>query len=106
MSPEHAANALVQTAREQVRSSVLDAMALIRTGKLRALGSTTGRIAQLPDVPSMAEAGLPMVDAAPDFGIVAPANLPEAIVAQLEARAQTVCLLHADTQSRGNDRVC
>jgi tripartite-type tricarboxylate transporter receptor subunit TctC len=60
----------------------------VRGGKLRALGSTTGRIAQLPDVPSMAEAGLPMVDAAPDFGIVAPANLPEAIVTQLGTVAQ------------------
>ena len=60
----------------------------VRNGKLRALGGTTGRIAQLPDVPSMAEAGLPMVDAAPDFGIVAPANLPEAILAQLGTVAQ------------------
>ena len=60
----------------------------VRNGKLRALGGTTGRIAQLPDVPGMAEAGLPMVDAAPDFGIVAPANLPEAILAQLGTVAQ------------------
>jgi len=60
----------------------------VRNGKLRALGGTTGRIAQLPDVPSIAEAGLPMVDAAPDFGIVAPANLPEAILAQLGTVAQ------------------
>ena len=60
----------------------------VRNGKLRALGGTTGRIAQLPDVPGMAEAGLPMVDAAPDFGIVAPANLPEAIVTQLGTVAQ------------------
>jgi tripartite-type tricarboxylate transporter receptor subunit TctC len=62
----------------------------VRNGKLRALGGTTGRIAQLPDVPGMAEAGLPMVDAAPDFGIVAPANLPEAIVTQLGTVAQAV----------------
>jgi tripartite-type tricarboxylate transporter receptor subunit TctC len=60
----------------------------VRDGKLRALGSTTGRIAQLPDVPSMAEAGLPKVDAAPDFGIVAPANLPEAILNELSTVAQ------------------
>jgi tripartite-type tricarboxylate transporter receptor subunit TctC len=60
----------------------------IRGNKLKALGSTTGRIAQLPDVPSMAEAGLPKVDAAPDFGIVAPANLPGSILSQLAAVAQ------------------
>ncbi len=60
----------------------------IRGNKLKALGSTTGRIAQLPDVPSMAEAGLPKVDAAPDFGIVAPANLPDSILSQLGTVAQ------------------
>jgi len=60
----------------------------IRGNKLKALGSTTGRIAQLPDVPSMAEAGLPKVDAAPDFGIVAPANLPGSILSQLATVAQ------------------
>ena len=62
----------------------------IRGGKLKALGSTAGRIALAPDVPSMAEAGLQNVDAAPDFGIVAPANLPEAILAELTTVAQGV----------------
>jgi tripartite-type tricarboxylate transporter receptor subunit TctC len=36
----------------------------------------------------MAEAGLPKVDAAPDFGIVAPANLPGSILSQLATVAQ------------------
>jgi tripartite-type tricarboxylate transporter receptor subunit TctC len=71
-------------------STIPTVLAHVRDGKLRALGSTTGRIAHLPDVPGMAEAGLPMVDAAPDFGIVAPANLPEAIVTQLGTVAQAV----------------
>jgi tripartite-type tricarboxylate transporter receptor subunit TctC len=46
----------------------------IRAGKLKALGSTAGRVAQLPDVPTMAESGFPGVDAAPDFGVVGPAR--------------------------------
>ena len=75
----------------------------VRNGKLRALGGTTGRIAQLPDVPGMAEAGLPMVDAAPDFGIVAPANLPEAIVAQLGTVAQAA--LKSDDLRRRLDEI-
>ena len=75
----------------------------VRNGKLRALGSTTGRIAQLPDVPGMAEAGLPMVDAAPDFGIVAPANLPEAILAQLGTVAQAA--LKSDDLRRRLDEI-
>ncbi|XSC43617.1 tripartite tricarboxylate transporter substrate-binding protein [Bradyrhizobium sp. RDT10] len=75
----------------------------VRNGKLRALGGTTGRIAQLPDVPSMAEAGLPMVDAAPDFGIVAPANLPEAILTQLGEVAQAA--LKSDDLRRRLDEI-
>ena len=48
------------------------------------------------------EAGLPNVDAAPDFGIVAPANLPEAILAQLATVAQGV-LKTADLRRRFDD---
>lgn len=60
----------------------------IRAGKLKALGITTGHVDQLPGVPSMAEAGLPKVDAAPDFGLVGPAGLPADILARLAAAAQ------------------
>jgi tripartite-type tricarboxylate transporter receptor subunit TctC len=60
----------------------------IRDGKLKALGSTAGRVAQLPDVPTMTEAGLPKVDAAPDFGIVGPAHLADPVLARLSDAAQ------------------
>lgn len=60
----------------------------IRAGKLKALGITTGRVEQLPGIPSMAEAGLPGVDAAPDFGLVGPAKLPAEIVAKLSSIVQ------------------
>jgi tripartite-type tricarboxylate transporter receptor subunit TctC len=53
------------------------------SGKVRALAVTGQRIDQMPDVPSMAEAGLPGVDASPLFGVVAPAALPGAIVNRL-----------------------
>jgi tripartite-type tricarboxylate transporter receptor subunit TctC len=84
-------------------STIPTVLAHVRDGKLRALGSTTGRIAHLPDVPSMAEAGLPKVDAAPDFGIVAPANLPEAIVTQLGTVAQAA--LKSDDLRRRLDEI-
>ena len=84
-------------------STIPTVLAHVRDGKLRALGSTTGRIAHLPDVPGMAEAGLPMVDAAPDFGIVAPANLPEAIVTQLGTVAQAA--LKSDDLRRRLDEI-
>jgi tripartite-type tricarboxylate transporter receptor subunit TctC len=75
----------------------------VRGNKLKALASTTGRIAQLPDVPGMAETGLPKVDAAPDFGIVAPANLPQAILSQLSTVAQGV--LKSDDLRRRLDAI-
>ena len=56
----------------------------VRQGVVRALAVTgDGRIAQLPDVPTMAEAGLPAVDATPIFGLVGPAALPPVIIDKL-----------------------
>lgn len=57
----------------------------IKNGRVRALGITGERIAFLPDVPSMAEAGYPAVDASPLFGMVAPAAVSAAIVTKLSA---------------------
>lgn len=56
----------------------------IRAGTVRALAVTgSTRASQLPDVPTMAEAGLPGVDASPLFGLVAPAGLPSPLVERL-----------------------
>ncbi|MBR1326051.1 Bug family tripartite tricarboxylate transporter substrate binding protein [Bradyrhizobium ottawaense] len=56
----------------------------VRQGVVRALAVTgDGRVAQLPDVPTMAEAGLPAVDATPIFGLVGPAALPPVIIDKL-----------------------
>jgi tripartite-type tricarboxylate transporter receptor subunit TctC len=56
----------------------------IRAGTVRALAVTgASRAAQLPDVPTMAEAGLPAVDAAPLFGLIAPAGLAAPLVDRL-----------------------
>ncbi|MGJ7490514.1 Bug family tripartite tricarboxylate transporter substrate binding protein [Variovorax sp. ZT4R33] len=60
----------------------------IRAGTVRALAVTGARrAAQLPDVPTMQEAGLPSVDATPIFGLIGPAKLPPATVSQLAAAA-------------------
>ena len=57
---------------------------LIREGKLRPLATTSStRIASLPDVPTMAEAGLPGVEVGSGVGLVAPAGTPPAIVETL-----------------------
>jgi tripartite-type tricarboxylate transporter receptor subunit TctC len=56
----------------------------IADGKLRPLAvAGKQRLAQLPDVPTAAEAGLPGFEASSWFGVVAPAGTPPAIVARL-----------------------
>src|SRR5512144_2335881 len=58
----------------------------IKAGKLRALAVTTAtRSPALPDLPTIAESGLPGFEASSWFGIVAPAGTPPAIVAKLNA---------------------
>jgi tripartite-type tricarboxylate transporter receptor subunit TctC len=56
----------------------------IRAGTLRALGVTSARrTPSLPDVPTIAESGLPGFDVSPWFGILAPAKTPQAVVTRL-----------------------
>jgi tripartite-type tricarboxylate transporter receptor subunit TctC len=60
--------------------------ALIREGKLRALAvQNKTRTPLLPDVPTMAEAGVQDCEANTFFGLVAPAATPAAIVNRLNA---------------------
>ena len=69
-------------------------IAELKAGTLRALGVTSARrSASLPDVPSIAEAGVPGFDVSPWFGVLAPARTPPAIVARLNAAF--VAALHA-----------
>jgi tripartite-type tricarboxylate transporter receptor subunit TctC len=57
------------------------ALPFVRSGKLRALGvSTAKRSALLPDVPSIAEGGVPGFDTEVWYGLVAPAGTSDAVV--------------------------
>lgn len=59
---------------------------LVKDGKLRALAVTTpARWPDLPDVPTMGEAGFANFPGNPWAGIMAPPNLPQPIVAKLNA---------------------
>jgi tripartite-type tricarboxylate transporter receptor subunit TctC len=61
-------------------------LAQIRSGRLRALGVTsTRRAASLPDVPTIAEAGVAGYDAANWYALLAPAHTPKAFIATLNA---------------------
>mgnify|MGYP003335189722 CR=1 FL=1 len=57
-----------------------------KAGRVRALGVTgSKRAAVLPDVPTIAEAGVPGYEAITWNGIVAPAGMPRAMIARLNA---------------------
>jgi tripartite-type tricarboxylate transporter receptor subunit TctC len=56
----------------------------VKAGKIRALAvSPARRSPALPDVPTVAEAGVPGYDSGAWFGLVAPANTPKDLVAKL-----------------------
>jgi tripartite-type tricarboxylate transporter receptor subunit TctC len=58
----------------------------VKSGRVRALAVTSAkRTAALPDVPTVAEAGVPGYEATTWTGIVAPVGLPKPIVARLNA---------------------
>ena len=67
------------------------ALPLINAGKLRALAvTTTTRFAALPDVPPLAEAGVPGFDAAAWQGVIAPAQTPTDIIAKLNTEINAI----------------
>jgi tripartite-type tricarboxylate transporter receptor subunit TctC len=58
----------------------------IQAGRLRALAVTSRkRSALLPEVPTLAESGLPGYQAGSWYGVLAPAGTPRAIVERLHA---------------------
>jgi tripartite-type tricarboxylate transporter receptor subunit TctC len=64
--------------------SVNTSLPHIKSGKLRALAiASSKRSPVLPDVPTLAEAGVPGVEADSWLAILGPAGMPEAIVAKL-----------------------
>jgi tripartite-type tricarboxylate transporter receptor subunit TctC len=66
-------------------SDVPPVVGLIKDGRLRALAYTDERrSSEFPDIPTVAEAGLPGTEVATLVGIVAPAGTPEPIVRKLQ----------------------
>jgi tripartite-type tricarboxylate transporter receptor subunit TctC len=63
----------------------------VRAGKLKALG-TTGKVRSpvLPEVPTVAEAGVPGYEATIWLGVVAPAGTPKAVVERLNAEIRKI----------------
>lgn len=80
--------------------SVPTAMPYVKVGRLRGIGVTTlKRVEVLPDVPSIAEAGLPGYEATQWFGLLAPAGTPRPIIDRLYQESSRA-LRSADMKER------
>jgi tripartite-type tricarboxylate transporter receptor subunit TctC len=76
------------------------AVGFVKAGSVRALAVTgASRSPSFPDLPTVAEAGLPGYAAELHYGIVAPGGTPPAIIAKLNA-ALNAALAEADIKSR------
>ena len=72
-------------------ASLPAAVSLIKSGKLRALAVTSAqRVPQLPDVPTMAEAGFRDADASVLYGLLAPAGTSPEVLARVNAEVNRV----------------
>jgi tripartite-type tricarboxylate transporter receptor subunit TctC len=64
---------------------IVSALPLVQSGKLRMLAvTTTKRYPTLPEVPTVAESGLPGYEAAQWYGLFAPSGLPAAVAKTIE----------------------
>jgi tripartite-type tricarboxylate transporter receptor subunit TctC len=67
-------------------STIPAALQQVKAGKLRALAVTsTTRVNEIPDIPTVAESGLPGFQVIGWFGLFAPAGTPNAVVHRLNA---------------------
>ena len=81
-------------------SGLPTALAWIKSGKVRALGVTsTTRSPQAPEVPAIAESGVPGFEVVAWLGFCAPAGLPKPLLAKLNADVRQV-LSMPDTEKR------
>ena len=76
-------------------ANALTARPHVESGRVRALAvSGPRRIAAMPGVPPVAQAGVPQYEAMQWYGLLAPAGTPTAIIARVHAEA--VKVLHSD----------
>ncbi len=75
-------------------SDTVPALPLIKEGKVRALGvSTATRLPSVPEIPALAEAGVPGYDGAGWSILAAPAKTPQAIIMKIHEAARQVMAL-------------
>jgi tripartite-type tricarboxylate transporter receptor subunit TctC len=75
--------------------SLLQVIPHIRSGRLRVLATGGARrVAALPDVPTVAEAGVPGYEASNWWGVLSPAGTPGAIIERLNTELSAVLASH------------
>jgi tripartite-type tricarboxylate transporter receptor subunit TctC len=68
-------------------SNLISTMPHVQSGKFRALGVTgAARLPAAPDIPTIAEAGLPGFEVTGWYGFLAPAGTPAEIISRLSAQ--------------------
>jgi tripartite-type tricarboxylate transporter receptor subunit TctC len=81
------------------------ALPLVRDGKLRALGVSTGkRVGPAPEIPALAEVGMPGFDASSWQMMIAPAGLPQHILNRLNTELRAImsdAAIQKDFSDRG-----
>ncbi|WP_235907839.1 Bug family tripartite tricarboxylate transporter substrate binding protein [Siccirubricoccus phaeus] len=95
-----AAQALLAGEVQVTFVDAITALPFIAAGQVRALGvSTKQRTPLAPDVPTLAESGLPEFESSTDFAFMAVAGTPDAVVRRLYA-ATTAALANAELRSK------
>jgi len=85
-------------------ASATASMPHVKSGRLRLLAASSGeRSAQLPEVPTIAESGLPGFDVTGWYAIVAPARTPPAIIRKLNAEIGEVLNLQVVKEKMAAD---
>jgi tripartite-type tricarboxylate transporter receptor subunit TctC len=87
-------------------SSTANAMPHVKAGKLRAVAVTTAkRIPALPDVPTVAESGVPGYDVVLWHGLIGPKGLPRAVVDRINSEVTKSLKLKETAEQLQNDGV-
>ena len=98
-----AAPALNDLVAGQVAAMIINipsTLPLVKAGKLRALAATSaGRTQLMPELPTLAEAGLTGYETLAWFGLVAPAKTPPEVIAKLQSETAKV-LARADVRAQ------
>ena len=95
-----AVNALLAGDIDVMFAPMVAVMPQVKAGRLRALAVTSAKPSlALPDLPVLADAGLPGYDVSSWFGLFAPANTPKAVIERVQQETAKV-LRQADIRER------